>query len=179
MDANMEAMSALKPVFKEGGVVTAANASGINDAAAAAILMTKKKAKELGLKPLMKLVNICCEGVDPKIMGIGPAVVIPKMLKQVGMKFEDVNYWEINEAFASQFLGCKIMLEKDYGMKLDLEKCNVNGSGISLGHPVGCSALRICISLYYEMERAGYTVGGASVCVGGGPAMSSLWSRDV
>ncbi|HRZ25710.1 MAG TPA: acetyl-CoA C-acyltransferase [Spirochaetota bacterium] len=179
LDASLEAMAALKPAFKEGGVVTAANASGINDAAAAAILMTKKKAKELGLKPIMKLINICCEGVDPKYMGLGPAVVIPKALKQAGMKFEDVHYWEINEAFASQFLGCGIMLEKDYGMKLDLEKCNVNGSGIALGHPVGCTALRICVSLYYEMERSGYTVGGASVCVGGGPAMASLWTRDV
>ncbi len=179
MDANLEAMAKLKPAFKEGGVVTAANASGINDAAAAVVLMTKKKAQELGLKPLMRLINICCEGVDPKVMGLGPAVVIPKALKQAGMKFDDIQYWEINEAFASQFLGCGIMLKKDFGIDLDLEKCNINGSGISLGHPVGCTALRICVSLYYEMERAGHTVGGASVCVGGGPAMASLWTRDI
>ena len=177
-DASLEAMSKLKPAFKEGGVVTAANASGINDAAAAAILMTKKKADELGLKPIMKLINICGEGVDPKYMGLGPAVVVPKALEQAGMKYDDIEYWEINEAFASQFLGCVIKLKQDYGIDVDMEKCNINGSGISLGHPVGCTALRIIISLYYEMERTGKTLGGASVCVGGGPAMASLWTRD-
>jgi len=178
-DASMEAMSSLKPAFKKDGVVTAANASGINDAAAAVILMSKEKAKELGVTPLMRLINICGKGVDPKIMGLGPAAVIPKVLKQSGMNFNDIEYWEINEAFASQFLGCQIMLKEDHGMELDLEKCNTNGSGISLGHPVGCTALRIIVSLYYELERTEKTLGGASVCVGGGPAMASLWTRDV
>lgn len=178
-DANKESMASLPAAFKKGGVVTAANASGINDAAAAVILMSKDKALELGLKPLMKLVNICAEGVAPEVMGLGPAVAIPKCLNQVGMKFEDVEYWEINEAFAAQFLGVGRMLKEDFNIDLDLEKVNHNGSGIGLGHPVGCTALRIIVSLYYEMERIGATIGGASLCVGGGPAMASIWTRNI
>jgi acetyl-CoA C-acetyltransferase len=178
-DASTESMAKLPAAFKKGGVVTAANASGINDAAAAVILMSKDKALELGLKPLMKLINVCSEGVAPEVMGLGPAVVIPKCLKQAGLKFEDIQYWEINEAFAAQFLGVGRMLKEDFGMDLDLEKVNCNGSGIGLGHPVGCTALRIIVSLYYEMERQNVTLGGASLCVGGGPAMCSLWTRDI
>jgi len=178
-DASMESLAKLPPAFKKGGVTTAGNASGINDGAAAAILMSKKKALELGIKPLMKLINVCTEGVDPKIMGVGPAVVIPKCLKQAGLKFEDVEYWEINEAFAAQWLGAGRMLKEEYGMELDLEKVNHNGSGIALGHPVGCTGLRLIVSLYYEMERLNLTIGGASLCVGGGMAMASLWTRDV
>jgi acetyl-CoA C-acetyltransferase len=178
-DASLEAMAKLSPAFKKGGVVTAANASGINDAAAAVIVMSKQKAQELGVTPLMKMINIAAEGVDPKVMGLGPAVAIPKVLKLADYKFEDIEYWEINEAFAAQFLGVGRMLEEEFGMTLDMDKCNHNGSGIALGHPVGCTALRIIVSLYYEMERLGLTLGGASLCVGGGPAMASLWSRDI
>ncbi|MGI6429506.1 MAG: thiolase family protein [Syntrophomonadaceae bacterium] len=178
-DASLEAMAKLSPAFKKDGVVTAANASGINDAAAAVIVMSKQKAQELGVTPLMKMINIAAEGVDPKVMGLGPAVAIPKVLKLADYKFEDIEYWEINEAFAAQFLGVGRMLEEEFGMTLDMDKCNHNGSGIALGHPVGCTALRIIVSLYYEMERLGLTLGGASLCVGGGPAMASLWSRDI
>lgn len=178
-DANLEAMSKLPPVFKKGGVVTAANASGINDGAAAAVVMAKEKAEELGIRPLMKLVAICSEGVDPKIMGLGPAVAIPKALKIAGRKFEDIEYWEINEAFAAQFLGVGRMLKEEYGIELDMEKCNLNGSGIALGHPVGCTGLRIIVSMYYQMVRMGATLGGASLCVGGGPAMASIWTREI
>ncbi|PIE70893.1 MAG: acetyl-CoA C-acyltransferase [Deltaproteobacteria bacterium] len=178
-DANLESMAKLRPAFKKDGVVTAANASGINDGAAAVILMSKEKAAELGLTPLMKLVNICNEGIDPQVMGLGPAVVIPKCLNQAGMGFEDVEYWEINEAFAAQFLGVGRMLKEDFGMDLSMDKVNHNGSGIALGHPVGCTALRIIVSLYYEMERLNLTTGGASLCVGGGPAIASLWTRDI
>jgi acetyl-CoA C-acetyltransferase len=178
-DASLETMAKLPPAFKKGGVVTAANASGINDGAAAAIVMSRAKAKELGLKPLMKLVNICGEGVEPPVMGLGPAVAIPKCLKQAGIKFEDVDYWEINEAFAAQFLGVGRMLKEESGIELDMNKCNINGSGIALGHPVGCTGLRIIVSMYYELEKQGKTLGGASLCVGGGMAMASLWSRDV
>ncbi|HRW13249.1 MAG TPA: acetyl-CoA C-acyltransferase [Syntrophomonas sp.] len=178
--ASMESVGKLKPAFKkDGGVVTAANASGINDGASAVVIMSKKKAEELGIKPLMKLVNICAMGVDPQIMGIGPAEAIPKCLKQAGWKFEDVDYWEINEAFAPQFLGCGIRLKEKYNMTLDLNKVNHNGSGIALGHPIGSTGLRIIVSLYYEMERLGLTKGGASLCVGTGPAMASLWTRDI
>lgn len=178
-DANLETMGKLPSAFKKGGVVTAANASGINDAASAVVVMSKQKALELRVTPLLKMINIVAEGVDPKVMGLGPAVAIPKALKLAGLKFEDIDYWEINEAFAAQFLGVGRMLKEDFGIEVDMEKCNHNGSGIALGHPVGCTALRIIVSLYYEMERLGLTLGGASLCVGGGPGMASLWTRDI
>lgn len=183
--ASMEAMTRLAPAFRKNGVVTAANASGLNDASAAAVLMTKKKADELGIKPLMKLVNICAAGVDAKVMGLGPAVAIPKVLKQAGMNYDQVDYWEINEAFAAQVIGVGKMIKEEAGIELNmgtLDKpgnINNNGSGIGLGHPVGCTGLRIIVSLYYEMERLGATTGGASLCVGGGAAMASLWTRDI
>lgn len=177
--ANIDSMTNMAPVFKKDGVTTAANASGINDGASAAIVMSKEKAKELGLKPLMKLVYICSEGVDPQVMGLGPAVAIPKCLTKAGLKFDDIQYWEINEAFAAQWLGVGRMLNRDYGLNLDLDKVNHNGSGIALGHPVGSTGLRIIVSLCYEMERLGLTLGGASLCVGGGPAMASLWTREI
>lgn len=176
-DASIEAMKKLPAVFKKDGVVTAANASGINDGAAAVVVMSGEKARELGVKPLMKLINICTEGMDPKYMGLGPAVAIPKCLKQAQIKYEDVEYWEINEAFAAQWLGVGRMLKEEHGLKIDMDKANHNGSGIALGHPVGCTGLRIVVSLYYELERLGLSTGGASLCVGGGPAMASLWSR--
>lgn len=178
-DANLEAMAKLPSAFKKGGVVTAANASGINDAAAAVVIMSKAKALELGVTPLMKLINICAKGVAPEVMGLGPAVAIPKCLAEAGMKFEDVDYWEINEAFAAQWLGVGRMLKEEYGIEIDMDKVNTNGSGIGLGHPIGATALRIIVSLYYELERIGKTVGGASLCVGTGPAMCSLWTRDI
>ncbi|PKM90187.1 MAG: acetyl-CoA C-acyltransferase [Firmicutes bacterium HGW-Firmicutes-12] len=177
--ASIESMAKMSPVFKKGGVTTAANASGINDGASAVVIMSKDKALELGLKPLMKLVYICSEGIEPQIMGLGPAVAIPKCLNKAGLKFEDIEYWEINEAFAAQWLGVGRMLDRDYGMVLDLDKANHNGSGIALGHPVGSTGLRIIVSMYYEMERLGLTLGGASLCVGGGPAMASLWTREI
>ncbi len=183
--ASLETMARLSPAFKKGGVVTAANASGLNDASAAAVFMTKQKAEELGIKPLMKLVNICTEGVDAKVMGLGPAVAIPKVLKQAGMKYDQVDYWEINEAFAAQVIGVGKMIKEEAGIELNIGtleqpgNVNNNGSGIGLGHPVGCTGLRIIVSLYYEMERLGVTNGGASLCVGGGAAMASLWTRDI
>jgi acetyl-CoA C-acetyltransferase len=183
--ASMETVGKLPPAFKKGGVVTAANASGMNDASAAVVLMTKKKAEELGIKPLMKLLTVCTEGVDAKVMGLGPAVAIPKALKMAGMAYDQVDYWEINEAFAPQVIGVKRMIKDDFGIELDMGdinrygNINNNGSGIGLGHPVGCTALRIIVSLYYELTRLDKTVGGASLCVGGGPAMASLWTRDI
>ena len=176
---NYETLSKMKAVFTPDGVTTAANASGINDAAAAAIIMSADKAKELGLKPMAKLLASCSACVEPKYMGIGPAYAIPKALKLAGLDFSDVDYWEINEAFAAQWLGAGKKLKEDNGWTVDLEKTNLNGSGISLGHPIGCTGLRIIVSMLYEMERQGTTIGGASLCVGGGPAMASLWTRDV
>lgn len=177
--ASMESVGKLRPAFKKGGVITAANASGINDGASAAVVMSLKKAQELGIKPLLRMINITAAGVNPKIMGIGPAEAIPKCLKQAGMKFEDIEYWEVNEAFAPQFLGCGIRLKEKYGIDLNLDKCNHNGSGIALGHPIGSTGLRIIVTMYYEMEKLGLTLGGASLCVGTGPAMASLWTRDI
>ncbi len=177
--ASMESVGRLKPAFTKDGVGTAANASGINDGACAAIIMSKKKAEELGLKPMVKLLTIAAVGVEPEIMGIGPAESIPKALKQAGLKFEDVDYWEINEAFAAQFLGCGARLKEKYNIDLDLDKVNHNGSGIALGHPIGMTGLRIVISLAYELERLNLKVGGASLCVGTGPSMASLWTREI
>lgn len=178
-DLTFESLAEMATPFRDDGVVTIGNASGICDGAAAAVLMSRKKAMELGIQPLMKLINVCTEGMPPQLMGLGPAVSIPKCLGQAGMKFTDVEYWEINEAFAVQFLGVQRMLKEEQGVELDLENVNHNGSGISLGHPVGCTGLRLIVTLYHEMERLGLTVGGASLCVGGGPSMASLWTRDV
>jgi acetyl-CoA C-acetyltransferase len=178
--ASMEKLAALPAVFKKGGVTTAGNASGINDGASAAVVMSKDKAKELGLKPLLRLINICGIGVDPVIMGIGPAMAIPKCLQEAGMAFKDIDYWEINEAFAAQWLGVGRVLKKDFGIDLSVDRrVNHNGSGIALGHPVGSTGLRIIVTLYHELARSGLTTGGASLCVGSGPAMASLWTRDI
>ncbi|MGC7873283.1 thiolase family protein [Desulfosporosinus sp. SYSU MS00001] len=183
--ASLESLAKLRPAFVKDGVVTAGNSSGLNDAAAAAVLMTKKKAQELGIKPLMKLINICDEGVEARVMGLGPAVAIPKCLKEAGMNYEDVDYWEINEAFAAQVIGVKKKLKEDTGITVNIGtfeqdgNVNNNGSGIGLGHPVGATGLRIIVSLYYELERLGKTSGGASLCVGGGASMASLWTRDI
>ncbi len=179
-NCTMETMAKMSPAFKrDGGVTTAGNASGINDAAAAVIIMSAEKAKELGLTPMAKILHICSAGVEPRIMGVGPAKAIPKCLKAAGVAFDDVEYWEINEAFAAQWLGAGKMLEEEAGMKLDINKVNRNGSGISLGHPIGCTALRIVVTLLHEMERENLKIGGASMCVGAGPAMCGLFSRDV
>jgi acetyl-CoA C-acetyltransferase len=178
-DVSVESLAKLLPAFTKEGVTTAGNASGINDAAAAAVIISREKASALGLKPLLKLLAICSAGVEPHLMGIGPAYSIPKCLAQAGMKFEDVDYWEINEAFAAQFLGVGRVLKKEHAIEIDIEKINRNGSGIALGHPIGCTGLRLITSLYYEMDRLDLTVGGASLCVGSGPSMASLWTREV
>ncbi|HWQ75219.1 MAG TPA: thiolase family protein [Syntrophomonas sp.] len=184
-DTNLEKMAKLSPVFKKGGVVTAANASGMNDASASVILMTKKKAKELGVKPLMKLLSICTEGVPPEVMGLGPAVAIPKALEMANLKYNDVEYWEINEAFAAQIIGCFRKFKDEQGIDMNFGtfeqdgNINNNGSGIGLGHPIGATGVRMITTLYYELERLGKTVGGTAMCVGGGSAMASLWTRDI
>jgi acetyl-CoA C-acetyltransferase len=178
-DLTLENLAEMPTPFREDGVVTVGNASGICDGAAAAVLMSRKKAAELRIEPLLKLVNVCTEGMSPQMMGLGPAISIPKCLRQAGMKFADVDYWEVNEAFAVQFLGVSRMLREEQGIDLDLDKVNHNGSGISLGHPVGCTGLRLIVSLYHELERLGLTTGGAALCVGGGPSMASLWTREM
>lgn len=164
----MDKLAGLRPAFKKDGTVTAGNASGVNDGAAALILMSADKAKELGLKPLAKLISTASAGVHPEVMGIGPVYAIPKALKLAQISLADVDYYEINEAFAAQFLAVNREL------KLDMNKVNTNGSGIGLGHPVGCTAARIIVSLLYELHRRQGRYGVASLCVGGGPAIATV-----
>ncbi len=169
-----EALSKLKPAFRENGTVTAGNASGVNDGSAAVVLMSRKKAEALGLSPQAKVVSTVSAGVEPEVMGLGPARAIPKALKQAGLDFAQIDCFELNEAFAAQFLGVGRSLEQEFGMILDMEKTNRNGSGISLGHPLGCSGLRIIVSLIHEMKKTGANFGCASLCAGGGPGMASI-----
>ncbi|WP_366921714.1 thiolase family protein [Metallumcola ferriviriculae] len=167
-DISMEKLAKLPPAFKKGGTVTAGNASGINDGASAIILMAEETAKERGIKPLARLVATASYGVEPKVMGIGPAYAIPKVLKFAGMSMSDIDYFEINEAFAAQVLACNREL------KINMDRLNVNGSGVALGHPVGATGIRLIASLIYEMQRRQDRHGIASLCVGGGPAMATL-----
>ncbi len=165
----MEALQKLKPAFKaEGGTVTAGNASGVNDGAAALVLMSEEKAAELGLRPIARVLNTVAYGVKPEIMGIGPAYAIPKALQQLNMTLDDVDYYEINEAFAAQFLAVNREL------KLPMDKVNAHGSGIAIGHPVGCTGIRIIVTLLQELRRRGKKTGVASLCVGGGPSMATV-----
>ena len=168
----MEDLARLKPVFKENGTVTAGNSSGINDGAAAAIIMTRKKAKELGLKPLVHIVTHGISGVEPRVMGIGPVPATEEALQKAGMTWQDIQLIELNEAFAAQYLAC----ERRLG--LDRTITNVNGSGVSLGHPVGCTGLRIIVTLVHEMIRRDLEVGLATLCVGGGMGMATILARN-
>jgi len=169
-----EGLSSLKPVFKKAGTVTAGNASGINDGAAAVVLMSSRKARESGITPLGRVVTSVSAGVEPSLMGLGPSVAIPRALKQAELSFDAIDYWEVNEAFAAQFLGVQRRLKEEHAFSLDMEKVNRNGSGISLGHPVGCSGLRIIVTLIHEMKKMGARHGCASLCAGGGPAMATI-----
>ncbi|MDI6602446.1 MAG: thiolase family protein [Thermoanaerobacteraceae bacterium] len=167
-DTTMESLSKLKPVFKEGGTVTAGNASGINDGAAAVVMMAESRALELGIKPFARILSSTSYGVAPEVMGIGPAYGIPESIRQANLNLSDIDYFEINEAFAAQFLAVNREL------KLDMERVNANGSGISLGHPAGCTGVRIIISLIYELKRREGKYGVAALCAGGGPSMSTV-----
>jgi len=165
---SMDTLSKLKPAFKKDGTVTAGNASSINDAASAIILMAAEKAAEIGIKPLARLVATASASVDPKIMGIGVVRAVNRVLKLANMSKDDIDIWELNEAFAAQVLACNREL------KLDLAKVNVNGSGISLGHPVGNTGLRVIIAAINELKRRNQKFGCASLCAGGGPAMAAI-----
>jgi len=170
-DISLEKLSAMKPAFKKEGTVTAGNASGVNDGAAALVLMSAEKAAELGCKPLARVVSTANAGVHPEVMGLGPVYAIPKAISYAGLQAEDIGYYEINEAFAAQFLGVNREL------KLSMDKVNANGSGIGLGHPVGCTAARIIVSLIYELQRRKEQYGVASLCVGGGPSIATVIER--
>lgn len=161
-DITLESLAALKPAFKKNGTVTAGNASGINDGAAALILTTAKRASELGLKPLARIAANAFAGVEPHLMGYGPIPAVTKLLKKTGKKLDDIDLIELNEAFAAQYLAC------EKGLGLDRSKVNVNGSGIALGHPVGCTGARIIVSLIYELKKRNAQWGIATLCVGGG-----------
>ena len=167
----MEDLAKLKPVFKKGGTVTAGNASALNDGAAALIMMTRQKADELGIKPLARIVSSGSAALDAKIMGMSPVPSIEKALRFADLKMEDIDYWEINEAFAAQIIGCNREL------KIPLDKLNAHGGGISIGHPVGMTGARLLVSLVHEMKRRGARYGGASLCGGGGVATSIIVER--
>jgi len=167
-DINLDILAQLPPAFDKAGTVTAGNASGLNDAAAALILMTGEKARALGIKPLARIVATASAAVDPKIMGIGVVPAVKRVLAFAGLQMNDIDYWEINEAFAAQFLAVNRELN------LDMEKVNANGSGISLGHPVSCTGIRIIVSLLHEMRRRGSRLGCASLCAGGGPGAAVI-----
>jgi acetyl-CoA C-acetyltransferase len=162
--ATAEALAKLKPAFKkDGGVVTAGNASGINDSGAAVVVMSADKAAELGIKPLAKIVSYASAGVDPKVMGLGPIPASRKALEKAGLTIDDMDLYEANEAFAAQ----SVAVGKDLGF--DPEKLNVNGGAIALGHPIGASGCRILITLIYEMmKRPEAKKGLATLCIGGG-----------
>jgi len=168
LNTSIEKLSDLKPVFRKGGTVTAGNSSGINDGAAAILMMSKERSEELGLKPIAKWKGSAVAGVDPSIMGIGPVPSTKKLLARLSLDKEDVGLIEINEAFAAQTIG--VMKE----LKLDHEKVNVNGGAIALGHPLGCSGARIFTTLLHEMKRKDVRYGLATLCVGVGQGVSTV-----
>jgi acetyl-CoA C-acetyltransferase len=166
-----EGLAKLRPAFKEGGVVTAGNASGINDAAAAIVVMSEEKAKELGVKPMATWIAGDLAGCDPRIMGIGPVPATRKTLKKAGWDLNDIQLIEANEAFAAQ----SVAVQKELGFSKDI--LNVNGGAIALGHPVGCSGARILVTLLYEMEKRDLKKGLATLCVGGGMGCAAVVER--
>ena len=165
-------LTALAPIFRENGTVTAGNASSLNDGAAALVLMSREEAEKRGLPILAKISHYTVAGVNPKVMGIGPVPAIQKGLASLNWSVQDLDVVEINEAFAAQYLAVEKQLE------LDREKVNVNGSGISLGHPIGCTGSRIVVSLLHEMQRREAQKGLAALCVGGGIGVALFIERD-
>lgn len=171
MDTSLEKMSGLRPAFKKDGTVTAGNASGINDAAAAVLLMSAGKAKEMGLEPIVKIKGFAAGGLDPAYMGLGPVPAVKKVLKATGMSIGDIDMIELNEAFASQAIAC--MRELD----IDTQFPNELGSGISLGHPIGCTGARQMVTGMYQMQRKNYSTGLFTMCIGGGMGMAMIVER--
>ncbi|MFP4159855.1 MAG: thiolase family protein [Desulfobacterales bacterium] len=168
METDMEKMSKLKPVFKKDGTVTAGNASGVNDGAAAVVLMSRQRADALGLKPMAKIRSFASGGVDPAYMGLGPIPAIRRVLKKTGMTVDDLDLIELNEAFAAQAIACM----KELGIAT--EKPNLYGSGISLGHPIGCTGARQMVTAAHMMGNTGAKTGLISMCIGGGMGMSMI-----
>ncbi len=171
METSLEKMGKLATVFKKDGTITAGNASGINDGAAAVVVMSLDKAKELNLEVLAKIKGWASGGVDPAYMGLGPIPATRKLFKKLNLTIKDIDLVELNEAFASQALACVKELN------IDMEKCNLNGGGVSLGHPIGCSGARITYTLAMQMKKKNLKRGLASLCIGGGQGMSLVIER--
>jgi 3-oxoadipyl-CoA thiolase len=167
-DTTLERLAKLRPAFREGGTVTAGNASTLNDGAACLVLASERKAAELGAEPLARVVSVGVAGVDPAVMGIGPLKAIPRALAAAGLALADVDLVEINEAFAAQVLACA----RELG--IDEERLNVNGGAIALGHPLGCSGARLVTSLAWELRRRGARYGVVSLCVGVGQGVATV-----
>jgi 3-oxoadipyl-CoA thiolase len=171
-DTSLEKLATLKPAFREGGTITAGNASGINDGAAALVLASEEKARELGVEPLGRFVASAVAGVDPRYMGIGPVPAVRKLLARAGLDAPDLDLVELNEAFASQSL--EVIRE----LGLDPERVNVNGGAIAVGHPLGMSGARLVVSLLHELRRRGGRYGLATLCVGVGQGQAAIFERD-
>ncbi|MBS2005775.1 MAG: acetyl-CoA C-acyltransferase [Cyanobacteria bacterium SZAS TMP-1] len=170
-ETTIASLAKLKPAFREGGTVTAGNSSGINDGAAALLIMSARRAQALGLKPMARFLGSAVAGVDPAIMGIGPVPATKKALSRSGLKTSDLDLMELNEAFAAQVLACGRELD------LDMSRVNVNGGAIALGHPLGASGARILTTLVYEMQRRGSKYGLATMCIGVGQGIASVVSN--
>jgi acetyl-CoA C-acetyltransferase len=171
MDTSLEKMAKIPTAFKKDGTVTAGNASGINDGAAAVVVMSAEKAKALGLKPLAKIKGYASGGVDPAYMGLGPVPATLKVFKSLGLTMKDMDLVELNEAFASQAIACIRELA------IDMDKCNLNGSGISIGHAIGATGARITYSLAQQMQKKDLNLGLATLCIGGGQGMAIVLER--
>lgn len=170
-NTTIEALAKLKPAFKKDGTVTAGNASGINDAAAAVVVMSKEKADELGIKPLATIKSFGYAGVDPSIMGIGPVYATRKALEKANLTVDDLDLIEANEAFAAQSLA----VAKE--LKFNMDRVNVNGGAIAIGHPIGASGCRILVTLLYEMQKRNSHTGLATLCIGGGMGIAMVVER--
>jgi acetyl-CoA C-acetyltransferase len=170
-DTTLELLGGLKPVFREGGSVTAGNSAGITDGAAAMVLMSESRARNEGREPLARILGMSWAGVPPEIMGIGPVPATKKVLERAGLSLADIDLIEINEAFAAQVIACEREL------KIDRDKLNVNGGGISIGHPIGMSGARIILSLAYEMRARGAALGLATLCISGGQGLAVVLER--
>jgi len=170
-DTSLEKLAALKPAFRKDGTVTAGNSAGINDGAAALVLMARSRAQQLGLRPRARIITSAVAGVDPAYMGLGPIYATRKVLQRAGLSIKDMDLIELNEAFAAQVLQCVRELE------IDQEKLNVNGGAIALGHPLGCSGARIVVTLLHELERRGGRYGLATMCIGVGQGIATIIER--
>ncbi len=170
-DTDLERLLQLKPVFMQGGTVTAGNSSQMSDGAAASVVMSAERAKELGLKPMARFISFAVAGVPPEIMGIGPIKAIPKALKYAGLKLEEIDVVELNEAFASQALA----VIRELGM--DEDKVNVNGGAVALGHPLGCTGAKLTATLLHEMKRRNARYGMVTMCIGGGMGAAGIFEN--